>query len=113
MDAMVATWLFALVPPCLFHEITGLYCPGCGTTRALQHLVRGEPLAALGSNPLLFLALPLLLLAVLGRWTRGVSGARLRAFVYSPIVGWSFAAVTLVFAVLRNLPAAPFRWLAP
>lgn len=33
-------WPFRM--PCLFHLVTGLYCPGCGGTRALFYLVRGQ-----------------------------------------------------------------------
>ena len=32
--------------PCLFHQFTGLSCPGCGTQRALFALLHGHPLAA-------------------------------------------------------------------
>ncbi|MCD8120580.1 MAG: DUF2752 domain-containing protein [Lachnospiraceae bacterium] len=28
--------------PCLFHRLTGLYCPGCGGTRAVYALFRGQ-----------------------------------------------------------------------
>ena len=28
--------------PCMFHELTGLYCPGCGGTRALKALLCGQ-----------------------------------------------------------------------
>lgn len=28
--------------PCLFHAVTGLYCPGCGGTRAVQVLFEGK-----------------------------------------------------------------------
>lgn len=28
--------------PCLFHLLTGLYCPGCGGTRALSYLLHGQ-----------------------------------------------------------------------
>ena len=28
--------------PCAFHEITGLYCPGCGAGRSVRFLVRGD-----------------------------------------------------------------------
>jgi hypothetical protein len=105
--------LLDLAPPCLFHRLTGLYCPGCGTTRAFYHLVRGEPLAAVGSNPLLLVALPLLILAVLERRQTGAGCASLRRIIHSPVTGWGFAVVTILFAVLRNLPLGPFRWLAP
>ncbi|MDD3254080.1 MAG: DUF2752 domain-containing protein [Lachnospiraceae bacterium] len=28
--------------PCLFHALTGFYCPGCGGTRALRYLLQGQ-----------------------------------------------------------------------
>ena len=28
--------------PCLFHLMTGLYCPGCGGTRAVKYLLQGD-----------------------------------------------------------------------
>lgn len=37
--------------PCLFHEITGLYCPGCGGTRALKALLKGEFLLSFLYHP--------------------------------------------------------------
>lgn len=39
------------LPPCLFHSITGLYCLGCGGTRAVFALVRGEILKSLFYHP--------------------------------------------------------------
>ena len=38
--------------PCLFHLITGLYCPGCGGTRACRYLARGEIVQSLWYHPL-------------------------------------------------------------
>ncbi len=35
---------------CYFHRVTGLYCPGCGMTRAVFELVSGHPLRSLGKN---------------------------------------------------------------
>jgi hypothetical protein len=50
------------VPACPFHALTGMPCPGCGSTRALVALVGGDFAAALGWNPVAALA-------ILGGWT--------------------------------------------
>jgi hypothetical protein len=38
--------------PCLFHLITGLPCPSCGTTRAILALFEGNWAGSLRINPL-------------------------------------------------------------
>lgn len=38
--------------PCLFRSLTGLYCPGCGGTRALRFLLKGDVLRSLWYHPL-------------------------------------------------------------
>lgn len=51
--------------PCLFHIITGLYCPGCGGTRAAILLLNGRIIESIYYNPLiLYLAASLPLLAL-------------------------------------------------
>lgn len=37
--------------PCIFLAATGLYCPGCGATRAVYLLIHGKPLLALWYYP--------------------------------------------------------------
>lgn len=37
--------------PCLFHLITGFYCPGCGGTRAVRMLIHGRVLASFCYHP--------------------------------------------------------------
>jgi hypothetical protein len=46
-------------PPCLFHKLTGLKCPGCGTQRAIHSILHGEVAQAFFYNPALFAAVPL------------------------------------------------------
>jgi hypothetical protein len=50
--APVAPALARLLPGCVFHGVTGLPCPACGTTRAALALLAGDPIAALALNPL-------------------------------------------------------------
>jgi hypothetical protein len=83
-------------PPCLFHALTGLQCPGCGSTRALHHLLHGDVGGALRLNPLLF-ALPPFLAA-----------SRVPGFITSRAAGWTALAVVLAWSVVRNTPLWPF-----
>ena len=102
-------------PPCLFYELTGLYCVGCGAGRCLLALLRLDIYAALRFNPLVLLFLPIVLyyflkiyLAfLLGRDILPVPQFRNRA------VGIMILILVLAFGVLRNIPVFPFTLLAP
>ena len=89
-------------PPCPLFFLTGLYCPGCGTIRALDHLLHGRAIAALHSNPLLLVALPILAWLCFHK--------RLRTHPRTPVIA---LIVLLVFGLLRNLPFFPLSLLAP
>jgi len=40
--------------PCLFHLLTGFYCPGCGGTRAVKYLLQGQLQKSVQYHPLVF-----------------------------------------------------------
>ncbi|NJY62642.1 DUF2752 domain-containing protein [Salinimicrobium sp. CDJ15-81-2] len=48
-------------PACPFHSLTGFLCPGCGSQRALHHLLNLQFSTAYSYNPLLIIALPYIL----------------------------------------------------
>ena len=85
--------------------------PGCGSTRCLYSLVHFDLPGAMAMNPLLVISLPFLLLMLLN-----VAGIRPR--VLDPLMRilgnpmfWLW--VLPGYALLRNLPWAPFTALAP
>lgn len=41
----------ALKIPCIFHLLTGFWCPGCGITRSINALFNGHILTSLRYNP--------------------------------------------------------------
>ena len=97
-------------PVCPFLSLTGLFCPGCGTLRALHALTRGDVVTGFDRNPMTMLTLPLLL-AVWGAWVVREVRGRGRTTMAPAWLLWLLAAAQLLFWVLRNLPG--FAWLAP
>jgi len=106
-----AQWGF--YPPCLFHKLTGLACPGCGGLRALHQLTHGHWALALHLNPLLILSLPFLFW-LLGRWifSRG-AGKPAPIAPAQALWPWILLSVVILFGVMRNLPFPPFTYLSP
>jgi len=92
-------------PTCPFLAMTGHWCPGCGSLRALHALAHGDLATAVSRNVLLVAALPLLGWLWL-RWTgRAWRGAARRSLAHPALV-WLTLALVLGFWLLRNLPFA-------
>lgn len=104
----------SVYPPCLFHATTGLWCPGCGLTRATHHLLNGDVAASLSTN----VFTPLVLLGLAGAWFTWLLRAwgrpvRPLGQRMSRPAGAVLLAAVVVFGVLRNIPLAPLDALAP
>jgi uncharacterized protein DUF2752 len=103
----------SIYPKCVFYELTGLYCPGCGGTRAIHSLLHGHLLDALGHNVLTITALPFLIYAILSSisgYLPGKPEIRLKlssTWIYA--IFWGI----LAFWIVRNIPVFPFSLLAP
>jgi hypothetical protein len=115
--AMLTLWdpaTSSLFPPCPFRLISGgFYCPGCGSLRATHRLLHGDIGGAFRLNPLLVVSLPFLAYAtVTTQWPQ----LRSRWFErIAPRSSWPMASLVIILLYwgLRNLPFAPFSWLAP
>lgn len=99
-------------PSCPLYASTGLWCPGCGITRATHALLHGDIAAAFGFN----LFFPLFLGAIaLGwiAWMRRSLGRPPRVpLALMPVwVPAALGTALVVFGVARNLPG--LRALAP
>jgi hypothetical protein len=101
------------LPRCPLYMRTGLYCPGCGATRAVHEILHGHWQAALRLNALFTLSLPCLAVFVLYRWAGPRWGWSAKVVQWRPYWTWLLAAVIVVFGVVRNIPVYPFTLLIP
>jgi Zn-dependent protease len=90
-------------PTCPFFALTGHFCPGCGSLRAVHALAHGDVAGAIGLNALLVASLPLLGWLWL-RWVRRSWTGAPRPALAPPVFLWGGLVLVLAFAVLRNLP---------
>ena len=99
---------------CIFHEVTGLWCPGCGGQRAFSLLAHGHILQSLRFNLLLPFALYIctqLYYSIIGNIFLGKT---MSGNLHLPTsFARNFLIFLLVYSILRNIPLSPFIYLAP
>jgi Protein of unknown function (DUF2752) len=103
----------SIYPPSPFRALTGLYCPGCGTLRALHQLLHGHILKAFELNPLMMFAMPYLIYSYVSYSAPVILGQKIPQIFIKPNWIWLILKIILGYWVLRNIPFAPFSWLAP
>jgi hypothetical protein len=96
---------------CPLYYATGIYCPGCGSLRAVNDLTHGHLAAAASSNLLLVALIPVLGL-LWARWTlvswQGYDAHLVPRVPRTLTIG--LLVLVAAFVVARNLPGS---WLAP
>lgn len=105
-------------PGCSLYQLTGLYCPTCGMTRAVHHALHGHFGKAFSLNAL-WPAIMLFLCGSLGMWFYWLCTGKnpfhkanwlLRLY---PAATWIILSTLFAFWILRNIPIFPFSLLAP
>jgi hypothetical protein len=91
-------------PRCVFHQVTGWNCPGCGGLRAMHQLLRGNLAAAWELNPLAVLLVPVFGWFLLDWWLAAFRGRGLPKPTLGTRTVWVLIGVLVTFGVLRNLP---------
>lgn len=85
--------------------LTGLKCPGCGSQRAVHHLLNLEIVLAFKQNPLLVLFIPYLLGGIWFDLANSLTHRMLeiRRRLYGVYAIWIIFTVVLAFWILRNI----------
>jgi len=102
-----------LYPTCPFHLLTGFYCPGCGSLRALHQIMHGNIQSALDFNPLTVVFTPLLGWMIVSQFSVVIRGRPLPWLLTPALWMWILSVIIIIFWILRNIPVFPFNVLAP
>jgi hypothetical protein len=102
-----------IFPPCPIRYLTGLYCPGCGSLRAMHALLHGELARAWAMNPLMIVMLPFVTYGLASAALLELRGNGLPEVMLPAKWIRAFCVVVVLYAVARNLPLYPFDLLAP
>jgi hypothetical protein len=102
-----------IFPPCPVRYLTGLYCPGCGSLRAVHALLHGDLRRAWAMNPLAMTLLPFIGYGLISEVHAHFRGRALPGMMLPATAIRALCVIILLFGVVRNLPLHPFDWLAP
>jgi len=100
-------------PPCPLHAATGLWCPGCGATRASYLLLHGDVAGAMHFNALWVVLAPFALYQSVASAGEAFGIRWLRKIPLSQPVIVGLLASLIGFGVIRNLPFDAFALLNP
>ncbi|RPD94476.1 DUF2752 domain-containing protein [Aureibaculum marinum] len=120
LSGVIALFYFIVFPNeigfilrCPLYDTTGVYCPGCGSQRAIHNLVHGNFLAALKQNIMLILGVLALLYHYGIVLSNSIFKTNFKSILNNKKVLLIALAILLLFWILRNIPYYPFTFLAP
>ncbi len=96
---------FNLGIPCIFYKITGYKCPGCGITRAIFSLLKGNIKNAIYYNKLLFIAGPFIIIYIIYKsyiyiYDRKESK---KAKIIIKYTTYFLLLISILYSILRNI----------
>jgi Protein of unknown function (DUF2752) len=115
---LVMLWVFdpatsGVFPPCPVRYLTGFYCPGCGSLRALHALLHGDLRRAWAMNPFAVTVLPFLCYGLASEILLALRGRGLPQVTLPANWIRAFGIAVVLYGIARNLPVHPFNLLAP
>ncbi|MEE1319196.1 MAG: DUF2752 domain-containing protein [Ruminococcus sp.] len=90
------------LPPCIFYKFTGIYCAGCGETRAVNALLEGDILLVLRQNALVIVVLLAGVILYIETVLKVVFGKKFKSLILNYKFLWIFLGFLFVYSILRN-----------
>ena len=105
--------LYDFFPKCMFHQITGLHCPGCGSQRAIHKILQGNILEGLKHNLSIFLLILVVTYEITVYGLNHFFNTNHTNLLHKSIVTKLILIFVIAYWILRNIDIYPFTILAP
>lgn len=102
-----------LFPSCPFYVTTGIYCPGCGSQRAVHQILNGHIFEGIRHNYLIGLLALVFTYQIFIFTMNNVLDKGFTNLLHKSKVTFSILIIVILFWVLRNINLFPFTELAP
>ncbi len=89
--------------PCVWYVAYGLYCPGCGGTRAVVSLMQGEFLRSFLYHPAVPYTVILVLMYMISHTLNLITRGKMKAMLFRGIYLYSILAVIIIQCIVKNV----------
>lgn len=98
------------LPPCMIHAVTGLYCPGCGGTRACAAFFHGQFLKSFFYHPIVVYTAAVGGCFLLSQTVERVSRGRFRVGIhFRPLYLWIALVLVVGNCLIKNIALCCFH----
>ena len=94
---------------CIFYNLFGLYCPGCGGTRALRALCNGRVVLSLWYHPLVSYTAGVYIFFMLSHTWERLNLPCIKGMRYRDIYGYIAIGILILHFVLKNILVIFFK----
>lgn len=92
-----------IYPPCVLYSLLGIYCPGCGGTRAVKALLHGQIIQSLYYHPLVLYTAVIYLVFMLSQTISLLSRGRIKGIHFHYWFLYGALVVTALNFIGKNL----------
>ena len=95
--------------PCLLYDMMGLYCPGCGGTRAVYYLIEGNWLLSFKYHPVILYTVFFVGSYVISHTLNIFTKGKIKAMQFRTVYFYIMIAIILIQCIIKNVLVIGFH----
>lgn len=111
LRALAPAFIAVFQIPCMFHALTGIYCPGCGGTRAVGSLLKGQFFVSFCYHPIVLYGICIYVWFMLTHTIEKISRHRIKIGMhYRDIYLWLALAIVIINTAVKDIALTAFHF---